>query len=50
VYTSLLLDARVCEFLFQCDRCLAEQARGERCGLCHGKLHVANYCRKPRGG
>ena len=50
MYTSLLLDARVFEFLFQCDRGLAEQARGERCGLCHGKLHVANYCRKPRGG
>lgn len=50
MYASLLQDARFFEFLLQCDRDLAERARKAGCGRCPGKLHVANYPRKPGGG
>lgn len=49
MYTELLQGAPFFEFLFQCDRDLAERARSEGCAWCQGKLHQANYPRKPRG-
>lgn len=49
MYIRLLQDAKFFEFLFRCDRDLAETARGEGCGRCPGRLHAANYSRKPRG-
>jgi|SRR5580658_619179 hypothetical protein len=36
-------------FLFTVDRDLAERIRGQRC-QCGGRLHQANYPRKPRAG
>jgi len=50
VYIQLLQDARFFEFLLQCDRDLAEAVRRAGCGPCRGKLHQADYPRKPRGG
>ena len=50
MYTSLLQDARFFDFLLQCDQDLAEAVRAGKCGRCGGKLHGANYPRKPRGG
>lgn len=50
MYTSLLQDARLFDFLFQCDRDLAAAARAGKCVRCGDALHVANYPRKPRGG
>lgn len=46
---SLPLNASFWFTLFQLDRHIAEQARNMGCSHCHGKLHVANYPRKPRG-
>jgi hypothetical protein len=46
----LLSDARLYAVLLRIDENLAEQVRGEGCGLCGGVLHRADYPRKPRGG
>jgi hypothetical protein len=49
MYQNLLRDASFWRFLFSIDQDLAENARKEACG-CGGRLHRANYPRKPRGG
>jgi len=49
MYHVLLRDASFWEFLFQVDQDLAAQARQQGCS-CGGRLHCANYPRKPRGG
>lgn len=46
---SLLRDSSLYGFLFKIDQEFAEEARGEGCP-CGGRLHRANYARKPRGG
>lgn len=50
MYTDVLLSPAVFRFLALCDQDLAEKARGAGCPLCPGRLHRANYPRKPRGG
>lgn len=47
---KLLGDATLYALLMVVDRDLAARAREERCLLCGGPLHQANYPRKPRGG
>ena len=49
MYQNLLQDASFWRFLFSVDCELAESARQEACP-CGGRLHRANYPRKPRGG
>lgn len=49
MYHSPLSDARFCRFLGSVDEDLAETARKQGCA-CGGRLHCANYPRKPRGG
>ena len=49
MYHGLLGDSSFWSFLFSIDQDLAEQARREACS-CGGRLHRANYPRKPRGG
>lgn len=49
MYHVLLRDASFWEFLFTVDKDLAGVARKQGCG-CGGRLHRANYPRKPRGG
>ncbi|MBM4093335.1 MAG: hypothetical protein FJ276_28575 [Planctomycetes bacterium] len=49
MYHVLLRDARFWGFLFQVDQHLAAQAQQQGCS-CGGRLHCANYPRKPRGG
>ena len=49
MYHGLPRDASFWLFLFSIDRDLAEGARKEGCP-CGGRLHSANYPRKPRGG
>jgi hypothetical protein len=49
MYHELLRDASFWQFLFSIDQDLAETARGQACS-CGGRLHRANYRRKPRGG
>jgi hypothetical protein len=49
MYHDLLRDARFWLFLVDVDRDLAETARQQACS-CGGRLHRANYPRKPRGG
>lgn len=49
MYRDLLRDARFWSFLFSIDRDLAESTRQKACP-CGGRLHCANYPRKPRGG
>ena len=49
MYQSLLGDEKIREFLFRCDRDLAEEVRKGGCPRCSGRLHQANYPRKPRG-
>jgi len=49
MYHVLLRDASFWAFLFAIDRDLAEACRKEGCP-CGGRLHGANYPRKPRGG
>ena len=49
MYHELLRDASFWEFLFSVDEDLAETAGKRRCS-CGGRLHRANYLRKPRGG
>lgn len=46
---SLPLDASFWFNLSQLDRFIADQIRSLGCRHCAGKLHVANYPRKPRG-
>jgi hypothetical protein len=45
-----LADQTLWELLARVDSDLAEQARAEGCLQCGGKLHRADYERKPRGG
>lgn len=49
MYHVLLRDATFWAFLLRIDRQLAEACRKEGCS-CGGRLHGANYPRKPRGG
>jgi hypothetical protein len=46
---SLLRDGKVCEFLEQVDRDLAERVRLGGCQFCGGQLHRSDFARKPRG-
>jgi len=46
---SLPLESSFWFTLFQIDQDIAEQVRQRGCSYCNGKLHVANYPRKPRG-
>lgn len=46
---KLLGDPRFFEFLYRCDQDAAEQARKQGCRRCQGRLHRADYARKPRG-
>jgi len=45
-----LADQRLPELLEKVDADLAEEAHQEGCLFCDGKLHRADYDRKPRGG
>ena len=49
MYHSLPSDARFWSFLGSVDEDLAETTRKQACP-CGGRLHCANYPRKPRGG
>ena len=49
MYHSLPSDARFWSFLGLVDEDLAETTRKQAC-TCGGRLHCANYPRKPRGG
>jgi len=49
MYHELLSDATFWAFLFTIDQDLAEHCRKDGCG-CGGRLHRANYPRKPAGG
>jgi hypothetical protein len=49
MYHDLPRNASFWAFLFSVDRDLAESARQQACP-CGGRLHCANYPRKPRGG
>jgi hypothetical protein len=49
MYHKLFLDATFWTFLFSVDQDLAEVQRAESCPVCGGRLHSANYLRKPRG-
>jgi hypothetical protein len=49
MYHSLPTDARFWSFLDSVDEDLAQTARNQGCP-CGGRLHCANYPRKPRGG
>ena len=48
MYHDLPRTARFWSFLFAVDRDLAEKARTNAC-QCGGRLHCANYLRKPKG-
>ena len=48
MYHELLRDASFWQFLFSIDQDLAQTARQHACP-CGGRLHCANYPRKPRG-
>ncbi len=49
MYQRLLGNERIRAFLLRCDRELAEEVRKGGCPRCSGRLHQANYPRKPRG-
>ncbi len=49
MYHDLPRDARFWSFLFSIDEDFAKRRRQEACP-CGGRLHSANYLRKPRGG
>lgn len=49
MYASILRDPEFYDFLLTIDRDLAERTRAAGCG-CGGRLHRADYPRKPRGG
>ena len=46
----LLGDTRLFSVLLQIDLDLAATARAQGCVQCGGRVHCANYARKPRGG
>ncbi len=46
---KLLGDPSFFEFLYRCDLDATEQARNKGCRRCRGRLHRADYGRKPRG-
>lgn len=46
----LPIDPKLFPFLTKCDDELAEKARQAGCPFCGGRLHRADYPRKPRGG
>lgn len=48
MYHGLFRSASFWEFLFSVDRDLAKTTQKQRCS-CGGRLHCANYPRKPRG-
>jgi hypothetical protein len=48
MYHDLPRAARLSSVLFAIDKDLAEETRKKAC-LCGGRLHAANYLRKPRG-
>ena len=48
MYHELVGDASFWAFLFRVDQDLAETCRQEKCA-CGGRLHTADYPRKPRG-
>lgn len=50
MYHDLLQDEQLFGFLLECDRDLAKKARDQGCPGCGGKLHRADFPRKPRGG
>ncbi len=47
---KLLGDATLYALLSRIDEDLAAETRAQRCPLCGGPLHCADYPRKPRGG
>jgi len=47
---DLLRDASFQHRLLELDRKIAAQAREKACAFCGGRLHRADYQRKPRGG
>ncbi len=49
MYTHLLSDPRLFEFLLKCDMDIAARVRAAGCPRCGGVLHSARYPRKPRG-
>ena len=49
-YQFHLADKSIFEFLKECDSDVAETRRQGGCLHCPGKLHRADYMRKPRGG
>ena len=49
LYATLLADTRFHELLLTIDRDLADTCRAEGCVECGGRLHSAQYPRKPRG-
>ncbi len=50
-YIKILKDPSFIELLYKIDKDLADQVHKEKCcPSCGGKLDVANYPRKPRGG
>jgi hypothetical protein len=49
MYHDLFRDTSFWDFLFDVDQDLATTAKQEGCS-CGGRLHCANYFRKPRGG
>lgn len=46
---AFLEDSRFYQFLFRIDQEIADQVRLKGCAHCGGRLHVADYPRKPRG-
>jgi hypothetical protein len=50
LYTTLLADATLFDALLAIDHDLATTAQAGGCLLCGGRLHHADYPRKPRGG
>jgi len=47
---KILRDQKVCEFLESVDGDLAVEVRAGGCEICAGRLHRADFRRKPRGG
>lgn len=50
MYQDLLHDQQLLFMLLSCDRALADEVRRQGCPECGGRLHRADYPRKPRGG
>ena len=49
MYHELLRDATFWTFLFSIDQDLAKACQAQKCPACGGRLHSADYPRKPRG-